>query len=58
MDELAVDPEGSAGVGKIMALRKPAPTGERAMRSSRRVSAMPASNAGRIRAVMLIFVTL
>lgn len=33
---------------------QPCPTGERAMRSPRRVSAIPASKAGRIRAVMLI----
>lgn len=44
MDELAVDPEGSAGVGKMHPLDKA--FADRAMRSSRRASAMPASEIG------------
>lgn len=42
MDELAVDPQRGAGIGKVHA-----PRAERAMRSSRRASLMPASEIGR-----------
>ena len=39
MDEFAVDPERSTGVGKVRAFDKARPPGERAMRSSRRDNA-------------------
>lgn len=55
VDEFAVDPQGCAGIGVILRSTHPAPTAERAMRSSRRVSATQPSKAGRIKALMLIF---
>jgi hypothetical protein len=45
MYELAADPELGASIGNIRPLNHP--TGERAMRSSRRASVMPASAIGR-----------
>ncbi|WP_411741784.1 hypothetical protein [Sinorhizobium medicae] len=42
VDELAVDPQRGAGIGKVHA-----PRAERAMRLSRRASLMPASEIGR-----------
>ncbi len=47
-DEFAVDPQRGTGIGEVGPFYPSWPTGERAMRSSRRVSAIPASNVGRI----------
>lgn len=55
MDEFAVDAEGSAGVGEILPPEKAGPTGQRAIRSSIRVSAMPTSEAGCVNILMLFF---
>jgi hypothetical protein len=55
MDKLAVDPQRAQASAKFWRSGKPAPTGERAIRSSRRVRATAASKAGRIRAVMVLF---
>lgn len=55
VEELAVDPQRGAGIGEVLAF-DPSPTDlGRAMRSSRRVRAMPASKAGRMKSLMLIF---
>lgn len=47
MHKLAIDPERGAGIGKMRPPDPALPTGERAIRSSRRVNADPASENGR-----------
>lgn len=49
MDEFTVDPERGMRVEEMRALEKALTDGERAMRSSRRASATPASDIGRSR---------
>ncbi len=58
IDEFAVDPQRGASVGEVGSFDPTRPTGERAVRSSRRACAVPGWKAGRIRAVMSTFARL